>query len=96
MYLFLISRRSDYVYTGIPAISANHTAGFTEAAGTQPAHKATLQTAKALSATGLRVLLDRDFLRSVGLFPREAMIYINMFYYLGEGKLQTKTLDKIM
>ncbi|KIJ53736.1 hypothetical protein M422DRAFT_58526 [Sphaerobolus stellatus SS14] len=49
----------------IPAKSANHTKDFTEAAGSEVGHKATLTHVKALSALGLKVLTDDAFLKAV-------------------------------
>lgn len=48
---------------GIPTVpnGGNHTVAFTEAAATVAAHRATLNVAKALAATGVRVLDDTDF-----------------------------------
>ncbi|EED84104.1 predicted protein [Postia placenta Mad-698-R] len=50
-------------FFGIPTVpnGGNHTVAFTEAAATVAAHRATLNVAKALAATGVRVLDDTDF-----------------------------------
>ncbi|KZT63486.1 hypothetical protein DAEQUDRAFT_747817 [Daedalea quercina L-15889] len=47
----------------IPTVEngGNHTIAFTEAAASEAAHKATLDVAKALAATGVRVLDDAEF-----------------------------------
>lgn len=41
--------------------SGNHTRGFTKAAATPEAHKATLASAKGIAVAGWRVLTDKDF-----------------------------------
>ncbi|KAG5636875.1 hypothetical protein H0H81_006536 [Sphagnurus paluster] len=51
----------------IPTIKdgGNHTIGFQQAAATEVAHYATLDVTKALAATGVRVLIDDEFLAKV-------------------------------
>ncbi|KAG6811755.1 hypothetical protein H0H92_005952 [Tricholoma furcatifolium] len=48
----------------IPTVKdgGNHTAAFAESATTPTAHAACLETSKALAATGIRVLIDDEFL----------------------------------
>ncbi|PCH37522.1 hypothetical protein WOLCODRAFT_134580 [Wolfiporia cocos MD-104 SS10] len=52
---------------GIPTVpnGGNHTIAFTEAAGSEAAHKACLNVTKALAATGVRVLDDASFYQKV-------------------------------
>ncbi|KIM62892.1 hypothetical protein SCLCIDRAFT_779325 [Scleroderma citrinum Foug A] len=51
----------------IPTVPAggNHTAAFTEAAGTDKSHEVCLNVSKALAAVGMRVLTDEAFLTKV-------------------------------
>lgn len=53
----------------IPTVPAggNHTAAFTEAAGTDKSHEVCLNVSKALAAVGMRVLTDEAFLTKVRL-----------------------------
>lgn len=43
----------------------NHTQGFTDAVGTDEAHRLTLLTSKGMAGVGLRMLLDDQFAREV-------------------------------
>jgi hypothetical protein len=62
-----------YVVPGIHAFydikppqgSANHTIGFTDAAKTEFAHKATLIASKGIALTGLDFLIDDEFAKQV-------------------------------
>ena len=56
---------------GIPTEEhgGNHTPAFASAAATIEAHSATLNVAKALAATGIRVLIDDDFFEKVRVCP---------------------------
>ncbi|KAI0050284.1 hypothetical protein FA95DRAFT_1603641 [Auriscalpium vulgare] len=58
---------SIHPFYSIPTLpnGGNHTAGFTAAAQSQGGHDATLEVAKALALTGVRVLADADFLAEV-------------------------------
>ncbi|KAG6848198.1 hypothetical protein H0H93_002498 [Arthromyces matolae] len=51
----------------IPTIEngGNHTAGFEKSAASLEAHYACLDVTKALAATGVRVLIDDEFLEKV-------------------------------
>ncbi|KAI0634093.1 hypothetical protein C8Q77DRAFT_1055258 [Trametes polyzona] len=49
----------------IPTSGGNHTAAFTDAAGTKEAHQACLKVSQALAATGLRLLTDDEFYKRV-------------------------------
>jgi hypothetical protein len=56
-----------YSYQAIPTIKdgGNHTHGFAASAATLEAHYACLDVTKALAATGVRVLIDDEFLAQV-------------------------------
>jgi hypothetical protein len=45
--------------------AANHTPGFTDAAGTTEAHELTILTSKGMAGVGLRVLMDDEFAAEV-------------------------------
>ncbi|KAF8522907.1 amidohydrolase [Hysterangium stoloniferum] len=49
----------------ISSVSANHTAGFAEAARSEEAHASTLRVVKSLAATGLLLCSDKTFLQEV-------------------------------
>ncbi|KAI8381350.1 uncharacterized protein BYT42DRAFT_634594 [Radiomyces spectabilis] len=50
---------------GIHTTASNHTVEFTAAARTEAAHKDTINASKALSLTGIKVLLDADYFDAV-------------------------------
>jgi hypothetical protein len=59
--------------TAIPTIKdgGNHTPGFERAAATIEAHNACLDITKALAATGVRVLIDDEFMARVIIMSSE-------------------------
>jgi hypothetical protein len=48
-----------------PQDAPNHTHGFTEGAGTDEAHRLTIQTSKAMAGTAWKVLTDDGFAQKV-------------------------------